>query len=110
METTIKEKTMNNISSLQKEISNLELQIKTLQDKMQKELSQFGDIVEELAAYIKLNEYPTDIYPVFSYESGEYDKYKNIELKIVWEWGYTDVVGLTKEEFKKLEDILASEN
>ena len=110
METTIKEKTMNNLSSLQKEISNLELQIGTLQDKMQKELSQIGDIVKELAVYIKLNEYPTDIYPVFSYESGEYDKYKNIELKIVWEWGYTDVVGLTKEEFKKLEDILASEN
>ena len=110
METTIKEKTMNNISSLQKEISNLELQIGTLQDKMQKELSQLGDIVEELAVYIKLNEYPTDIYPVFSYESGEYDKYKNIELKIVWEWGYTDIVGLTKEEFKRLENILASEN
>ena len=107
---TITKETMNNISSLQKEISNLELQIRTLQDKMQKELSQIGDIVEELAAYIKLNEYPTDIYPVFSYESGEYDKYKNIELKIVWEWGYTDVVGLTKEEFKRLEDILASEN
>ena len=110
METTIKEKTMSNLSSLQKEISNLELQIGTLQDKMQKELSQIGDIVEELAAYIKLNKYPTDIYPVFSYESGDYDKYKNIELKIVWEWGYTDVVGLTKEEFKRLEDILVSEN
>ena len=107
---TITKETMNNISSLQKEISNLELQIGTLQDKMQKELSQIGDIVEELATYIKLNEYPTDIYPVFSYESGDYDKYKNIELKIVWEWGYTDVVGLTKEEFKRLEDILASEN
>ena len=110
METTVKEKTMNNISSLKKEISNLELQIETLQDKMQKELSQIGDIVEELAVYIKLNKYPTDIYPVFSYESGEYDKYKNIELKIVDEWGYTDVVGLTKEEFKRLENILASEN
>ena len=110
METTIKEKTMNNISSLQKEISNLELQIKTLQDKMQKELSQFGDIVEELAAYIKLNKYPTDIYPVFSFDGGEYDMYKNIKLKIVYEWEYTDVVGLTEEEFKRLEDILASEN
>ena len=107
---TITKETMNNISSLQKEISNLELQIKTKRDKINKELSQIGDIVEELAAYIKLNEYPTDIYPVFSYESGEYDKYKNIELKIVWEWGYTDVVGLKKEEFKRLEDILASEN
>ena len=37
METTIKEKTMNNISSLQKEISNLELQIKTKRDEINKE-------------------------------------------------------------------------
>ena len=106
METTIKEKTMNNISSLQKEISNLELQIKTKRDEINKELSQIGDIVEELAAYIKLNEYPTDIYPVFSYESGVYDDYNDIELKIVDSVGYTDVVGLTKEEFKRLEKLL----
>ena len=78
---TITKETMNNISSLQKEISNLELQIKTKRDKINKELSQIGDIVEELAAYIKLNEYPTDIYPVFSYESGDYDKYKENAIR-----------------------------
>lgn len=108
METAIKEKIMVKISSLQKEISNLNLQITTLQDEIEEELSQFGDIVEELAAYIKLNNYPTKIYSVFSFDGGEYDTYKNIELKIVDEWDYTDVVGLTKEEFKRLEDILAS--
>lgn len=100
----------NKLLSLKKEISNLELQIKAKKDEINKELSQIGDIVKELAEYIKLNNYPTEIYPVFSFEGGEYDKYKNIELKIVDEWGYTDVVGLTKEEFKRLEDILASEN
>ena len=110
METAIKEKIMVKISSLQKEISNLNLQITALQDEIKEELSQFGDIVEELAIYIKLNNYPTKIYPVFSFDGGEYDMYKNIELKIVDEWEYTDVVGLTKEEFKRLEDILASEN
>ena len=106
METTIKEKTMNNISSLQKEISNLELQIKTKRDEINKELSQFEDIVEELAAYIKLNKYPTDIYPVFSYESGVYDDYKDVELKIVYSQGYTDIVGLTREEFTRLKKLL----
>ena len=110
METAIKEKTIDKISSLKKKIFNLNLQITTLQDEIKEELSHIGDIVEELAIYIKLNNYPTKIYPVFSFDGGEYDIYKNIKLKIVDEWDYTDVVGLTKEEFKRLKDILASEN
>ena len=108
METTIKEKIMVKILSLQKEISNLNLQITTLQEEIKEELSHIEDTVEELAIYIKLNNYPTKIFPVFSFDEGEYDIYKNIELKIVYKWEYTDVVGLTEEEFKRLEDILAS--
>ena len=110
METAIKEKIIDKISYLKKEIFKLNLQITTLQDEIKEELSHIGDIVEELAVYIKLNNYPTKIYPVFSFDGGEYDTYKNIELKIVDEWNYTDIVGLTKEEFKRLEDILTSEN
>lgn len=110
METAIKEKIIDKISYLKREIFKLNLQITTLQDEIKEELSHIGDIVEELAIYIKLNNYPTKIYSVFSFDGGEYDIYKNIQLKIVDEWDYTDVVGLTKEEFKRLEDILTSEN
>ena len=110
METAIKEKIIDKISYLKKEIFKLNLQITNLQDEIKEELSHIGDIVEELAIYIKLNNYPTKIYPVFSFDGGEYDTYKNIKLKIVYEWDYTDVVGLTKKEFKRLEDILTSEN
>ena len=110
METEIKEKIIDKISYLKKEIFKLNIQITNLQDEIKEELSHIGDIVEELAIYIKLNNYPTKIYPVFSFDGGEYDTYKNIELKIVYEWDYTDVVGLTKKEFKRLEDILTSEN
>ena len=110
METEIKEKIIDKISYLKKEIFKLNLQITNLQDEIKEELSHIGDIVEELAIYIKLNNYPTKIYPVFSFDGGEYDTYKNIKLKIVYEWDYTDVVGLTKKEFKRLEDILTSEN
>ena len=98
------------MKELIKELQNIQSEIELLENKIQEKLSSINDIVKEIALYIKIKGYPTDIYPVFSYESGEYDKYKNIELKIVWEWGYTDVVGLTKEEFKRLENILASEN
>ena len=110
METEIKEKIIDKISYLKKEIFKLNIQITNLQDEIKEELSHIGDIVEELAIYIKLNNYPTKIYSVFSFNGGEYDTYKNIELKIVYERDYTDVVGLTKEEFKRLKDILTSEN
>ena len=96
----------NKLLSLKKEISNLELQIKAKKNEINKEISQIGDIVEELAIYIKLNNYPTEIYPVFSYESGVYDDYKDVELKIVYSQGYTDIIGLTREEFKRLEKLL----
>ena len=98
------------MKELIKELQGIQSEIEHLENKIKEKLSSINDIVKEVALYIKIKGYPTDIYPVFSYESGDYDKYKNIELKIVWEWGYTDVVGLTKEEFKRLEDILASEN
>ena len=109
METAIKEKIINKISSLKKEISNLNLQITALQDEIKEELSHIGDIVEELAVYIKLNNYPAEIYPEFGTDSGEYDRYKHIRLKIVYNYGYTDVLGLTKEEFNKLENILTQQ-
>ena len=98
------------MKELIKELQGIQSEIELLEDKIKEKIGSINDIVKEVALYIKIKGYPTDIYPVFSYESGDYDKYKNIELKIVWEWGYTDVVGLTKEEFKRLEDILASEN
>ena len=98
------------MKELIKELQGIQSEIEHLEDKIKEKLSSINDIVKEVALYMKIKDYPSEIYPVFSYESGEYDKYKNIELKIVWEWGYTDVVGLTKEEFKRLENILASEN
>ena len=110
METTIKEKVMNNISSLQKEIYNLETKIRTLHDEIKKEISQIGDIVEELAIYIKLRDYPTELYSTFSRDAGDYDNYKNIRIKVVYDYGYTDIVGLTSEEFKRLQDIIDTKN
>ena len=105
MKTSITE-TTNKLLSLKEKISDLELQIRTVNDEIKEEISKIGDIVEELAVYIKLNNYPTEIYPMFSIDSGEYDNYKHIRLKIVYNYGYTDISGLTKEEFDKLENIL----
>ena len=94
------------MKELIKELQGIQSEIELLEDKIKEKLSSINDIVKEIAIYIKIKGYPTDIYPVFSYESGVYDDYKDVELKIVYSQGYTDIVGLTREEFKRLEKLL----
>ena len=94
------------MKELIKELQGIQSEIEHLEDKIKEKLSSINDIVKEVALYMKIKGYPTEIYDVFSYESGVYDDYKDVELKIVDSIGYTDVVGLTKEEFKRLEKLL----
>lgn len=94
------------MKELIKELQNIQSEIELLEDKIQEKIGSINDIVKEVALYIKIKGYPTEIYDVFSYESGVYDDYKDVELKIVYSQGYTDVVGLTREEFKRLEKLL----
>ena len=98
------------MKELIKELQNVQSEIESLENKIKEKIGSINDIVKEVALYMKIKGYPTEIYDVFSYESGIYDDYKDVELKIVDSIGYTAVVGLTKEEFKRLENILASEN
>ena len=94
------------MKELIKELQGIQSEIELLEDKIKEKLSSINDIVKEVALYIKIKGYPTDIYPVFSYESGVYDDYKEVELKIVESYGYTDIVGLTNEEFTRLKKLL----
>ena len=94
------------MKELIKELQGIQSEIEHLEDKIKEKLSSINDKVKEIALYMKIKDYPTEIYDVFSYESGVYDDYKDVELKIVYSQGYTDVVGLTREEFKRLEKLL----
>ena len=94
------------MKELIKELQGIQSEIELLENKIKEKLSSINDIVKEVALYMKIKGYPTEIYDVFSYESGVYDDYKDVELKIVYSQGYTDVVGLTREEFKRLEKLL----
>ena len=94
------------MKKLIKELQSIQSEIELLEDKIKEKLSSINDIVKEVALYIKIKGYPTEIYDVFSYESGVYDDYKEVELKIVDSIGYTDVVGLTREEFTRLKKLL----
>ena len=94
------------MKELIEELQNIQSEIELLEDKIKEKLNSINDIVKEVALYMKIKDYPTEIYPVFSYESGVYDDYKDVELKIVYSQSYTDIVGLTREEFKRLEKLL----
>ena len=94
------------MKELIEELQNIQSEIESLEDKIKEKIGSTNDIVKEVALYIKIKGYPTDIYDVFSYESGIYDDYKDVELKIVYSYGYTDVVGLTREEFTRLKKLL----
>ena len=94
------------MKELIKELKSIQSEIEHVENQIKEKLSSINDIVKEVALYIKIKGYPTEIYDVFSYESGVYDDYKDVELKIVYSQGYTDVVGLTREEFKRLENLL----
>ena len=100
---------LEKIKSIQKDIAILEAKIHTLNSKAIEELQKMDDIAAEVAAYIILNKYPKEIYPCFSTDQGEQDRYKNITLKVVYYYDYTDIVGLTEEEFTKLGQYLKDE-
>ena len=94
------------MKELIEELQNIQSEIELLENKIKEKLSSINDIVKEVALYMKIKGYPTEIYDVFSYESGIYDDYKDVELKIVYSYGYTDIIGLTNEEFKQLKKLL----
>ena len=94
------------MKELIKELQGIQSEIESLENKIKEKIGSINDIVKEVALYIKIKGYPTDIYDVFSYEAGVYDDYKEIELKIVESYGYTDIVGLTNEEFTRLKKLL----
>ena len=94
------------MKELIKELQNIQSEIELLENQIKEKINSVNDKVKEVALYMKIKDYPTEIYPVFSYESGVYDDYKDVELKIVYSQGYTDIVGLTREEFKRLEKLL----
>ena len=94
------------MKELIEELQNIQSEIESLENKIKEKIGSINDIVKEVALYIKIKGYPTDIYDVFSYEAGVYDDYKEVELKIVESYGYTDIIGLTNKEFTRLKNLL----
>ena len=94
------------MKELIKELQNIQSEIELLEDKIKEKLSSINDIVKEIALYIKIKGYPTEIYLIYNSNFEIYDSYKDVELKIMKSYGYTDIVGLTREEFTRLKNLL----
>ena len=94
------------MKELIKELQGIQSEIEHLENQIKEKLSSINDIVKEVALYIKIKGYPTEIYLIYNSNFEIYDSYKDVELKIMKSYGYTDIVGLTKEEFTRLKNLL----
>lgn len=94
------------VRDLEEMISLREKEIALLERTIMEKISSLDNIVEELALYIISKHYPTEIYSCNGFDEGEYDSYNGISLKIVWNYDYTEVVGLSPEDFMKLQQRL----
>lgn len=99
---------MTTIEQLKERKAKLESELIQVNKDIKEELNNLP-FVEGLAEYIKTQGYPTELYNCFGIDSGEYDSFGKARLKIVYNWGYTDVVGLTEEEFEQLKNLLDNE-
>lgn len=87
-----------------KKYRKLQAELQTLEMDIKDHFKGFEDPVKGLAEYIKLMQYPTDLYDCFSMDPGDYDDFNDVELKVSYD--YTDVVGLSEEEFIRLQKLL----
>lgn len=84
---------------LERELWNTEFSIKAELKKL--------PFIEGLAGYIKYKEYPTnELHSSFSMDDGEVDYFGKADIKVVYRHGYTCIIGLNKEEFQQLENLL----
>ena len=94
------------MKELIKELQGIQSEIELLENQIKEKIGSVNDIVKEIALYMKIKDYPTEIYPIYNSDFEIYDSYKDVELKIMKSYGYTNIVGLTKEEFTRLKNLL----
>ena len=94
------------MKELIEELQGIQSEIESLENKIKEKIGSINDIVKEVALYIKIKGYPTEIYLIYNSDFEIYDSYKDVELKIMKSYGYTDIVGLTREEFTRLKNLL----
>lgn len=85
----------------------MERKLEKERNKLIKEKYEKLDIVHGLYLYLKSMRYPLDIYDSCGIDMGDWDMFKHVKIKVVYDYCYTDVMGLTKKQFKKLNKLIA---
>lgn len=88
-------------------LSKLEKALEKERTRLLREKYEKTDIVHGLFLYLKSMEYPLDIYDSCGIDRGEWDKFKHVKIKAVYDYGYTDIMGLTKKQFNKLNKLIS---
>ena len=102
---------LSKVSDLKAKISELEAKQAKIVSEINNALLSEKDIVQAVYAYVVINERPTNrIVNIFSIDHGEYHRIGNIRLKAVYDYAYTDIVGLTEEQFEKLNNLIAEQS
>lgn len=101
------ESKLETLRTLNYVLSELEEALEKERARLLREKYEKTDIVHGLFLYLKSMEYPLEMYDSYGIDSGEWDMFKHVKIKVVYNYGYTDVIGLTKKQFKKLNKLIA---
>lgn len=101
------ESKLETLRTLNYVLSELEEALEKERTRLLREKYEKTDIVRGLFLYLKSMEYPLEIYDSCGIDRGEWDKFKHVEIKAVYDYGYTDIMGLTKKQFKKLNKLIS---
>ena len=88
--------------------STLESEIDRLNDQLKESILNNSNFsrVEKLAVYLNLKGYPTDLYEVSSLDNSKWDSFGDIKIKGCRYYWYTNIMGLSEEEFIELVAIM----
>lgn len=98
---------LKTLRALTGHLMEMERKLEIKRAKLLKEKYEKLDIVRGLFLYLKSMKYPLEIYDSCGIDRGEYDRFKHVKIKVVYDYCYTDVIGLTKKQFKKLNKLIA---
>lgn len=97
------------IQALENKTYEIKLQMNNLIEQLKQEFLKL-DKIEGLAQYIDFMKFPTELYDCMGSDCGQWFKFGEIELKVVYSHDYTDVLGLSEEEFIQLKNRLRKIN
>lgn len=94
--------TIEKVNQIKEQISKLQEELIKLEKEAKDELLEKDDFIEALFEYLQFKGYPLELYNTYGTDIGMVDTFGKAKIHVVYNWGYTDIIGLTDEEFDSL--------